>query len=97
MTQVEVKTMAIFTKLFETKMVANNSWGFSIRWLMFLNPLLFPSLTWVSSEGSNEKKAISLAEIKAENKSRIKVSIKPPIALRLKGKKVILRLLNITH
>lgn len=77
--------MAIFIKLLETKIVANNFLGLANnRWTMAnFFAIDFSSLV-SKSDGVKEKKATSAPEITAEQKSKTK--IKTPLVIWVKSK-----------
>src|SRR5690606_22131043 len=69
--------MAMFTKLFETKIVANNFFGLPNNRCTIASFFAMDFSRFVSkSEGVNEKKATSDPEIRAEQASKI-TSITP--------------------
>lgn len=78
-------------------MVANNCWGLSSRSDAIFSALDLLSLKLNKSAGLSEKYATSDPEMSAEQNNNINVNIIPVIDSKVKLKKVILRLLNITH
>lgn len=89
--------MPIFTKLLDTKIVANNSWGLSISFDAILSVLELLSFSFKISAGLSAKKATSDPDINAEQTNNTKVSVKPIAEEIVNWKKVILRLVNTTH
>lgn len=59
--------MAIFTKLFAIRIVANKALGFSFNEIIRLLDIDSSSFKFAMSLGESEKNAISLPEIKAED------------------------------
>jgi hypothetical protein len=76
--EAKIKTMRIFIKLFVIRIVANSLLGFCKSLTMGLSCFDFSDILTISV-GDNEKKATSVPDIKAEqksNKKRIEIAIK---------------------
>jgi hypothetical protein len=70
-------TTPMFIKLLATKRVASSFLGFSRSFDMILVFAGFSDAHWAKSSGVKEKYATSAAEMNAEQKSKIKMTIKP--------------------
>jgi hypothetical protein len=71
------RTIAIFIVLFATSMVLSNFSGFSYSLRMVFDFLSFFDLKVLISSGRKEKKATSVADIRAEPIRRIIITKKP--------------------
>lgn len=69
--------MAIFTKLFDTRMVASNCCGLSMSLTAILSVLDLLSFNFNKSEGLSAKNATSDPEIRAEQNNKTIVSANP--------------------